>query len=153
MTENNLKEVSITVDSSKMRKDLTEQITEKMQMEEKIKQLETEASENEHKIDFYNRESGKGTIGLTPDMREKEMNGRNAEKTFSSHEDLLEWVRVNDKKSYEALKAKTIQGLTENKQYWEWNDTFSKDEKGNERSLIGRTLDRANADLRKRFRG
>ncbi len=139
---NPLREVSILVDSSKMRKDLTEQITEKMQLENKILELEAENQS------FRDNAKAEGTIPMQTDMKEKESNGRNnSQREFDDIESLIEFCRVNDKESYKKIKAKTFGALQGNN--FEWTDKF--DENG--RSLIGRTLDRANQDHRRKIRG
>ena len=46
--ENRPKDLKVTVDSTQIRKDLSEEITQRVQLEEKIKQLEKEAEENKH---------------------------------------------------------------------------------------------------------
>ena len=67
-------------------------------------------------------------------------------KEFSSYEEMLEGARVNNKPAYEAIKAKTVEGLKENKMFWEWKDEFDKDG----RSIIGRTLERMNQAERRK---
>jgi hypothetical protein len=65
---------------------------------------------------------------------------------FDSYEEMVEWARLNDRKTYDALKSKSAKAISENKNYWEWTDHF--DEEGN--SLIGRTLHKQNAQKRNR---
>ena len=62
---------------------------------------------------------------------------------------MLEWARVNDKTSYEAIKKKSAEGLLANKSFFEWSDTFDKEG----RSIIGRTIQRQNEQIRRRARG
>lgn len=90
---------------------------------------------------------GKGTVPMAREMIMKEHSGfGSAQKEFDSVEEMLEWARVNDKESYEKIKAKSAQGLLENRNYFEWKDHF--DENG--KSIIGRTLERANQDARRK---
>lgn len=128
-------------------------------IEEKIAELkipESEADyfrENPEALKGYSlgkssaKESGKGSLGMTQEMIEREQGTHeNDKKEFNSIEEMLEWTRKNDKEAYEAIKAKTYRGLTENKNFFEWKDTF--DENGN--SIIKRTLERANKDARRK---
>lgn len=93
------------------------------------------------------KDSGKGSLSMTPDMIRKENSSENDKKEFDSIEEMLEWTRKNDKEAYEAIKAKTYRGLTENKNFWEWKDSFDKDGK----SIIGRTIQKMNEDARRKL--
>ncbi|MFB3889204.1 MAG: hypothetical protein ACE14S_06905 [Candidatus Bathyarchaeia archaeon] len=102
------------------------------------------------------KNSGRGTLptslnNVGEDGRPH--NSGNGKREFDSAEEMLEYCRLHDKESYEKIKAKTAQGLLISS--FEWKDTFTKDEKGNDRSLIGRTLDRINEDARRKagFKG
>jgi hypothetical protein len=145
MAENNLvKEINVKVNTDNIKAEM-KRLTD---AESRIKELE---EENEKLNDFFDKNTGHGTIGLTADMKKQEMNGRNTAKEFDSIEELIEYCRVNDKESYQKIKDKTYSVLTGNN--FSWSDTFSKDEKENDVSLIGRTIQRLNADYRKKIRG
>ena len=93
------------------------------------------------------KDSGKGTLSMTPEMLAKEkFDGKSEKREFSSQEELIEWTRKNAPETYNAIKLKTVRGLSENKGFFEWKDEF--DENG--KSIIGRTLERANKDARKK---
>jgi hypothetical protein len=86
-----------------------------------------------------------GEVGMTPSMIAAECNNQGGQKEFNSHEELIEYYRTHDKAAYEAIKKKAFSGMPEAlKQSWDFKDTF--DENG--RSIIGRTILRANRDIR-----
>lgn len=95
-------------------------------------------------------EGGKGSIPMTQEMLAKEGGSGNNPKEFDNYEEMVEWCRVNDKEAFEKLKAKAYGAIAENKSFFEWKDTFTKDEKGNDRSLVGRTIDKMNAQEREK---
>jgi hypothetical protein len=140
---NPLKEVSIKVDTDNIKAEM-KKLTD---AESRIRELEAEAEENKQYKEFYDKNTGIGTVSMTPDMREKEINTRNNQKEFDSVEDLIEYCRLNDKESYEKIKAKSFEAIPKNN--FEWVDKF--DENGD--SLIMRTVKRMNSDYRKKIRG
>lgn len=107
-----------------------------------IQKKNAEREEKEYK------EGGKGILGMTPEMLAKEQHD-SGKKEFDSVEEMVNWARENDPESYAKIKEKAQRGLMNNS--FEWTDTFTKDGKF-DRSLIGRTLDRAN-DLKRRGKG
>ena len=144
MSEKN--ELNVKVDASGIKAEMRKLID----AENKIADLEAQHVEDQKYREYYDKNTGVGTLGLTPDMREKESNGRNNQKEFDSIEDLLEYCRLHDRESYQKIKDKTFGALQGNN--FSWEDQFIKGEDGVERSLIGRTIQRLNADRRREIR-
>jgi hypothetical protein len=137
----------------------------KLLTEEKINQKISELGISEKDADFfrqnpealkgyalgkkesYDKNGGAGNLPASLNNGEGGSGGSGSEKReFDSYEEMIEWCRIHDKTAYQAIKAKAYRGMSENKSFWEWKDTF--DENG--KSIIGRTLERANKQVRQK---
>ena len=125
-------------------------LEEKTKREEEFnKQLGEKETQRQKAEEELSKLGGKGSLPASLNTNEGNNNNvPSGTHEFDSYEEMVEWARLNDRKAYESLKKKSANGLMENKQFFEWHDTF--DAQG--RSLIGRTLGRANTQKRSRIK-
>jgi hypothetical protein len=149
------RELKIKVDNVGVLETVKEQINAKNEAENRAKELEKLLADKEAERLALEEQLTKlqgGGSGVLPASLNSGEGGNSNVPTgtheFDSYEEMVEWARLNDRTVYEQLKKKSVNGLMENKQFFEWHDTF--DAQG--RSLIGRTLDRANNQKRSRIK-
>jgi hypothetical protein len=155
MSEGN-RELKIEIDTGNIQavlKRMTEiEHENKLLLEEKTKretEFNDEKSKNQALEEKLQNQQGGGSGTLPSALNEPECGKGGVPEgahQFETYEEMIEWARVNDPKAYAALKKKTASAMVSNPQSFEWKDTF--DEQG--RSLIGRTLHRANNQKRSR---
>lgn len=138
------KELHVKVDSTQIRKDLSEEITEKVQLQERVKQLEAEAEQAKEYKEFFDKNSGKGSLPSSLNKGEGG-SGNNPEtsKEYDSFPELVDDIRQNDPEKYKLLFEKGIQALRENPRSFEYRDPFLNGE-----SCVAKTLRKMNEKAR-----
>lgn len=161
LTEENKKEMKITIDTGNIQAVLKRMTEIEYKNENLTKQLEAQNSvisvkerENEDlkkklgysggSVSMSKAQSDQETINQTQNNGEKVFEGNSM---AECQEKMVSWCKENDKASYDKLMNQSIDALANSKQSFEWHDTFDKDG----RSIIGRTLDRHNEQLRKKM--
>jgi hypothetical protein len=111
------KKLEIIVDTDKIRVEM-KKLTD---AESRIRELEKEAEENKHKIDFFDKESGKGTIPM--DVMNNSNNSE-GQKEFNSFPEMVDYLKKHDRSTYEKLLMKGIQDFRANPHSFEFKDPW-----------------------------
>jgi hypothetical protein len=111
------KELKININSSQIRKDLSEEIEAKEALKSRVKELEKEAEENKHKVAFFEANSGKGTLPASLNREEmsnfrnsREYEGNSMQEAYRNMIDDL--VAKNDTETLNKLLAQGINAGT-----------------------------------------
>ncbi len=94
-----------------------------MQLEEKIRQLEKEAEESKQYKEFFDKESGKGSLpaGL---LNQGEGFHSEGQKEFEDFPSMVEYLKKHDRATYEKLLVKGIQAFRANPHSFEYKDPW-----------------------------
>jgi hypothetical protein len=137
-----IKELRVKVDSSS----LEEKIKQNLEQQERIKALEEQQKEFEKYKSFYEKENSQGNIPMTPEMSSREHNNRTNNREFDSKLEMYQWLKLNDKTTFEKLKERSFNAIKGHS--FEWSDSEFAENK-DEPSIIMKTMKALNDKVRK----
>jgi hypothetical protein len=121
-TENNYgipaKKLKIEIDTDKIKEEM-KKLTD---AESRIKELEKEAEDSKQYKEYFEKNSGKGTLPAS--LNNGEGSHSEGQKEFNSFPEMVEYLKKHDPETYKKLLVKGIQDFKANPHSFEYRDPW-----------------------------